>query len=100
MKKSYKFKGEVWRYPAMHGAWHFVSLPKKNSVEIKKTFGTKSRGWGSLPVKVSLGKCDWRTSIFPDKKSETYLLPIKSQVLKKERLENGDMAKVSIKIIV
>lgn len=76
-------KSEVWLYPGMAG-WHFLSVPKRQSQEIKKEFDTMKRGWGSLPVLVTVGKTSWRTSIFPDTKTGTYLLPLKAEVRKKE----------------
>ncbi len=100
MKKTkYKFKAEVWLYPGNAG-WHFVSVPKKESGEIKKVFIGLSRGWGSLPVEVTVGRTCWKTSIFPDKKSETYLLPLKVDIRKKEDIKNGNIVEIAIKIIV
>lgn len=71
--------------------WHFLTVPEKQSKEIKKSFGGKTRGWGSLPVNVTLDKTSWKTSIFPDKKSGTYLLPLKADVRKKEGVAHGDI---------
>lgn len=64
--------------------WHFLTIPKKESENIKKKFGNMKRGWGSLPVRITVGKTTWDTSIFPDKSSGTYLLPLKAMVRKKE----------------
>ena len=80
----FKFKSEVWVYPGMAG-WRFISLPKKQSGQIKKTFGGLTGGFGSLPVNVTVGKTTWKTSIFPDKKTKSYLLPLKAEVRKKEK---------------
>ena len=73
-KPIYNLKAKVWIYPGA-GGWHFVSVPKKTSKEIKKLFGMMAGGWGSLPVVVAISKTSWKTSIFPDNKSGTYLLP-------------------------
>ena len=89
MRSHYKIKTKVWLYPGMAG-WHFVNVPPKLSKEITKEFGGLKRGWGSLPVTVTIGKTSWKTSIFPDKKSSTYLLPLKSEVRKKEKFSSGD----------
>lgn len=74
----------------MTAAWHFVSLSKKQSEEIDKKFGDKRRGWNSFPVKVTLGKSIWNTSIFFDKREGAYILPLKAEVRKKERIGQGD----------
>ena len=89
MKTRYKMRGKVWLYPGMAG-WHFVTLPKKQSAEIKKLFGILKRGWGSLRVVATVGKTSWATSIFPDKKAGAYLLPIKASVRKQESVVAGD----------
>lgn len=80
--------------------WHFLTIPKKQSEEIKETFAKKARGWGSLPVEVKLGKMVWKTSIFPDKKSGTYLLPLKAEVRRKEGVDHEDTVDYSITIKV
>ena len=56
------------------------------------------RGWGSLPVKVAIGETSWNTSIFPDKKLGSYLLPIKSDVRKKELISAGNIVQLSLEI--
>ena len=88
-KNIFKVRSKVFLYPGMAG-WHFIGLPKKQSEEIKERFGATARGWGSLPVQVTLGKTSWKTSIFPDKKSGTYLLPLKADVRSKEEVAHGD----------
>lgn len=87
---NFKIQAEVWLYPSEKAAWHFVTLPKKIADEIKKNFGAKSRGWGSFPVTAKIGKTSWKTSIFPDKRSESYILPLKAEVRKKEGIFQGD----------
>lgn len=82
-------RAEVWLYPGMAG-WHFVTIPKKQSEDIKKEFEALSHGWGSLPATITIGKTSWKTSIFPDKKEGVYLLPLKADVRKKEKISEGD----------
>jgi len=87
---KFSIKEKIWLYPGM-AAWHFLTVPKKESEKIKKEFGAKKRGWGSVPVKVTLGKTSWNTSIFPDKQSGCYLLPLKAEVRRKESVAHGDI---------
>jgi len=96
-KKKYKTRGKVWLYPGMAG-WHFVSLEKKQSKEIKEKYGKNRRGFGSIPIKVTIGDTSWKTSIFPDKRSGTYLLPIKAEVRKKEGIFDDDTITFTIEI--
>ncbi len=86
---SFKLKAKVWLYSGM-AAWHFVTLPQKESELIKELFSPLKRGFGSLPVNVTIGKTTWKTSIFPDKKAGAYILPLKAEVRKKEKIEVGD----------
>lgn len=89
----------MWQYPGMAG-WHFAAVPKKESEEIKKKFGSMQRGWGSLPVAVTIGDTSWKTSIFPDKKSGVYLLPLKAAVRKKEAIFDKDTIEVLLEVRV
>lgn len=97
IQKKYEMRAKVWIYPGMAG-WHFLTLPAKDSHMIKEVFGSLSRGWGSLPVIVTLGKTTWKTSIFPDKKAGAYLLPLKSEVRKKENVSKDDVVKFVVEI--
>ncbi len=99
-KTLYKLKSEVWLYPGESANWHFISVPKRESEEIKKNFAKNQRGWGSLPVMVTIGKTSWKTSIFPDKKSGTFLLPLKADVRKKEGIYKGDKISFTLEIRV
>jgi hypothetical protein len=97
-KSIYKIKSEVLVYPGM-SAWRFLVIPKKESSEIKERFGKKARGWGSLKVSAAVGKTSWETSIFPDKKSGTYMLPLKAQIRRAEGIDDRDTVGFSIKIL-
>ncbi|TAK65258.1 MAG: DUF1905 domain-containing protein [Bacteroidetes bacterium] len=97
MLTHYTLKSKVWLYPGVAG-WHFITLPKKQSTEIRANFGKLKKGWGSIPVQVTLGKTSWRTSIFPEKKSGAYLLPLKSEIRSKENISEGDTITYSIEI--
>jgi hypothetical protein len=98
-KRTYKVRSEVVLYPGMAG-WHFLYVSKKQSEEIKKIFGSMKRGWGSLPVLVAINKTTWKTSIFPDKRSGTYLLPLKAEVRKKEGIFAKDHITFTIEVQV
>lgn len=96
---EYKFRSKLWAYPGM-AAWRFLSLPAKDSQKIKTLFGDLAKGWGSLPVKVTVNKTEWKTSIFPDKKRQCYLLPLKREVRKKEQIEDKNTVNFKIRIII
>ncbi len=92
-KGTYKFTSRVLVYPGMSG-WRFLLLPKEDGAEIRENFASRAKGWGSLPVSVTIGKTTWETSIFPDKKAGTYLLPLKAKVRKAEDI--WDDSKVTL----
>lgn len=94
---EYKITSKVWLYPGL-AAWHFITLPPKESKEITSHFSALKRGWGSLRVTVTIGKTSWDTSIFPDQKRGGYLLPLKKEVRKREKISNGDTLTFLLKI--
>lgn len=95
---QFKFTSEVWIYPSETAAWYFISVPKEISKVIKAKYGKIRRGWGSIPVLVSTGKTKWLTSIFPYKENESYILPLKNEVRKKEKILERDKIYLEIKI--
>ena len=98
MKNKYKLKSEIWVYPATTGAWYFINVNKKAAEEIKKNFSNVKRGFGSIPVSVTIGRTKWKTSIFPDTKTGTYLLPVKASVRNKEGIRQRDTVQFVIEI--
>lgn len=61
-------------------------MPKDISTELKEQYTGLRKGFGSLPVQATIGETTWETSIFPDSKAGTYLLPIKAKVRRDEDL--------------
>ena len=95
--RDYTVRAKVWRWKG--GSWHFVNLSLKQSAEIRRRFGGTARGWGSLRVRVKIGDTEWNTSLFPERKSKSYLLPIKTDVRKAEAIDAGDLVTVVLYII-
>lgn len=96
---EYVVRARVWRYPGP-GGWHFVNLSRGQSLDIRRKFGAGVRGWGSIRVLARMGDTEWRTSIFPDAKSKSYLLALKASVRAAERVTVGDRIAVKIRIEV
>jgi hypothetical protein len=90
-----EFNGKIWywRGPA---PWFFVTVPAKQSRDLKAILGFVTYGWGMIPVHVRIGKIEWTTSMFP--KDGRYIVPIKASVRKAENLELGN--KVTIRLEV
>lgn len=96
--KTYSVTGSIWLYSGETANWHFFTVPKKESAEIKVAYKGLMKGWGSLPVEVTIGKTTWATSIFPDSKSGTYILPVKALIRRKESLFEGDTCIIQFNI--
>lgn len=97
MTKEFKISAKIWKYQGK-AAWHFVNIPSDISHEIDDYFSSAKRGWGSLPVTVTLGNTTWETSIFTDKKTDSYLLPLKKAVRIKEHIQAGDNIHFALEI--
>ena len=82
-----------WKGPA---PWFFVTVPAKQSRDLKAISGLVTYGWGVIPVHVRIGKTEFQTSLFP--KDGRYLVPIKVSVRKAEKLEKGDKVAVRLEI--
>ena len=97
MDTEYRIRTKVWRYPGK-GGWHFATLPRRESAEIRARFGANAKGWGSLPVRVRVGHSEWATSLFPEKQSSCYLFAIKAEIRKKEQISPGDTIAALVRI--
>ncbi len=96
--RDYTVHSQIWRYKGA-AAWYFANIPAEQSADIKSRFGTTARGWGSIRVRVRIGKTEWNTSLFPDKKSGAYLFAIKADVRKAEKLSDGDHIKAQVSVV-
>jgi len=90
-----EFSGKIWFWKGP-APWFFVTVPAKQSVDIKAISGFVTYGWGVIPVHVRIGNTEWTTSLFP--KDGRYLVPIKASVRKAENLEEGDTVTVQLEV--
>lgn len=94
------FKAKIWLYPGESANWHFVTLDKASAEKVRESQSqVKRRGWGAVKVRATMGASTWETSIFPDKSSNSYLLPIKASVRKKEKMGQGYTVDIGLQII-
>jgi hypothetical protein len=94
---KYTFTAKPWQYKGK-GAWIFVSLPQKMSKEIRKHFKQEEEGWGRLKATLQIDSSEWKTAIWFDTKANTYMLPLKSEIRKKENVVVGKAVKVTVRI--
>jgi len=95
---DFSFSAELWKWSG--GNWHFVTVPSEVSADIRSFTRHDYKGFGSVRVRVRVGKSEWLTSVFPDKKSRCYFLPIKAAIRKTEKLNIGDLADVQLNILI
>jgi hypothetical protein len=90
-----EFNGNIWywRGPA---PWYFVTVPAKESSDLKVISELVTYGWGMIPVDVRIGETAWKTSLWP--KNDCYIVPIKASVRKVENLEEGDNVTVRLEV--
>ncbi len=90
-----RFEAELWEHDGQ-GAWHFVSVPRELSDELRDL--GSSAGFGSIRVEVTVGESVWRTSVFPSRTGE-YVLPVKKPVRRAEGLEAGDLVRAQLRVL-
>ena len=85
---EYEFIGEFRKYHEEDAcAWKFLFLPQDLTKEIREMHKHQEEGWGRMKVTAKIGSSEWKTSIWFDTKNDTYLLPIKAEIRKKEKIE-------------
>lgn len=88
---TYTFSSKVFLWVGESASWHFLSVPKDVSALIRAYMAKFPRkGFGSVRVSVQTGDTTWQTSIFPNKRTEMYILPVKASVRKAEQIYDGD----------
>jgi hypothetical protein len=98
MNPSYVFVAELWIYHG-EGAWHFVTLPEEYAPEVKViSQGWQDKGFGSVKVSVSVEGISWSTSLFPDRKSGSYILPVKKEIRSRLNVGAGDKLSISLRL--
>ena len=84
-KIKYEFTAIPWQY-STSGGWYFVTLPIEISTEIRENLKWQEEGWGRLKAIAKIGNTEWQTAIWFDTKMNSYLLPLKSEIRKKENI--------------
>jgi len=91
---THRFRTQLWLYPGP-GGWHFVTLPRDVAERVKAEAGPR-HGFGSVRIAATIGETTWNTSIFPDRESQSFLLPVKRQVRVAEGVADGDSVEVAL----
>ena len=95
--ERHRFTADLWAYDGP-GGWHFATVPAELSEDLRDLAGPPA-GFGSVRVEVTVGASTWRTSVFPDKATGCFVLPVKKPVRRAESLEIGDRIRVSLVLL-
>ena len=96
---EFEFDAAIWIADGA-GGWRFLSLPEGHADEIADLAGPDRRGFGAVKVEVTIGASTWRTSIFPDGKRGTYILPVKKSIRVKEAVDAPATVAVRLELLL
>jgi hypothetical protein len=85
-RQTIRFEAEVMRFDGP-GGWHAVFLDEEAAARAR--FFGRPNALGAIAVQVQIGASTVRTSLFPDRKRATYLLPLKAELRRREGLVKG-----------
>lgn len=94
------FKNRLWRYQGP-AAWYFVTLPPATAKSVRALLEGHPRrpGFGSIRVLATIGDTTWATSIFPDRTTRSYLLPVKARIRSVEGIEEAQFVNVRLQVV-
>jgi uncharacterized protein DUF1905 len=90
----FEFRAELQEWNS-NTAMALVTLPVDLADDIRD-MELPRRGFGSVRVRVRTGGSEWRTSVFPDKESGSFVLPVKRAVRDAEGIDIGAAADFEI----
>ncbi|MBO9581747.1 MAG: DUF1905 domain-containing protein [Sphingobium sp.] len=98
-------EAKLWRWQSATApaAWHFLTIAGEaaDAIQIAAMTGQwldGRPGFGSAKVKATIGATSWRTSVFPQRESGGWLLPVKKAVRVAEGIGAGDLVTVRIEL--
>jgi hypothetical protein len=92
-----EFSGVIWYWKGP-APWYFVTVPEEQCLDLQAASSFVTYGWGMIPVTAQIGGTEWTTSLFP--KDGQYVVPLKADVRKSEKLQEGDTVAVHLVIPV
>ena len=104
MSETLEFTGPITRWQGEKATYHLLTIGGEVAEDIamherlrRLEMGSR-RGFGSVKVMARIGGTEWKTSVFPSKTGEWWLL-VGKKVLKAENLAAGDEARVAIELL-
>ena len=94
---EWTFSADVFAWGEDGPSWRFLRLPLDVADEVRDVAGEPA-GFGSVRVHARIGQTVFATSVFPEKDSGSYLLPVKKSVRAKEGIDDGDRVTVRLDV--
>ncbi|MFW2348757.1 DUF1905 domain-containing protein [Qipengyuania sp.] len=104
MSETLAWRGPITRWQGDKAVYHLLTITGETAEAItmherlrRLEFGGR-RGFGSVKVIATIGGTHWKTSVFPSKSGEWWLL-VGKKVLRAEDLAAGDEAEVLLELL-
>jgi hypothetical protein len=104
LNETLAFRGPVTRWQGEKATYHLLTIDGAAAEAIamherirRLELGGR-RGFGSVKVMAMVGETRWKTSVFPSKTGEWWLL-VGKKVLKAEDLVAGDEAALTLELL-
>ena len=92
---EYSFKAKPFHHSPT-GGWVFVALPVKVSAQIRQKHKWDEEGWGRLKARARINQTEWNTAIWFDSKKNSYLLPLKAEIRKRENIKPDKWLNITV----
>jgi hypothetical protein len=93
---SWTFESEIFSWDGdQPGSWRFARVPVDVADELRMG---ERQGFGSVKVRATIGETTWETSVFPEKATDTFVLPVKKSVRQAEGIDDGDAVAIRLKL--
>lgn len=97
---TFRFSSELFVWTGGQASWYFIRMPVAQSKELREQMDGLTNGFGSIRVEATIEESEWKTSVFPETATGSYLLPVKKAVRKAAEIEDGDVVDVSLTVLL
>ncbi len=93
---------QIWHSPTSNTAGGYVRIAGEAADAIRlaaltgQWAGGRKGNFGSAKVTATIGETSWPNSVFPDKESGGWFMPVKKAVRQAEGLEAGDRIRLIV----
>jgi hypothetical protein len=86
---TFRVYGKVWRWASdtAGAGWFFLTIEGEVAAEVRFAALGCTSSFGSIRVTATIGQTSWKTSLFPHGASGGFLLPLKADVRRREKIE-------------